>query len=74
MNYEDFYRKIWGEYITEMDVSYEYRERNVEFIKQLTFSLFKRFENKNVHESVYAENIKLFFYNLFLYNPETFDC
>lgn len=73
MNYDDFYRKIWGEYITELDVSFEYRERNTDFIKQLTFSLFKRFENKNVHESVYAESIKLFFHNLFLYSPETFD-
>jgi len=73
LEYEDFYRKIWGEYINEHDVSFEYRERNTEFITQLTFSMWRSFQTKNVHESVYADMIKKFFYSLFVYKPETFD-
>lgn len=71
--YEDFYRKIWGDYINEADVSFEYRERNAEFIKQITFSAWRKSQSKNVHEAVYAEMFKVFFNNLFLYSPEVTD-
>jgi len=71
--YDDFYSRIWNHYISYSDVSFQYREQNAEFIKTLTFSLFRKYESKNVHESVYAENLKLFFYNLFLFKPEVFD-
>ncbi len=73
LTYEDFYHKIWGHYITELDVSFEYREKNSEFIKQITFIAWNKFQSKNVHESVYAEMFKVFFSNLFLYKPDVFD-
>lgn len=73
LDYEEFYRKIWGEYISEVDVSFEYRDRNADFIKQITFAAWRKYESKNVHESVYAEMFKTFFMNMFLYKPETFD-
>ena len=73
MSYEDFYHIIWAECINENDVSFEYRQRNREFINNLTFSIWGSAQGKNVHESIYADNIKRFFYNLFLYKPENFD-
>jgi len=73
LSYEDFYSRIWNHYISYSDVSFQYREQNIEFIKALTFSLFRKYESKNVSESVYAESLKLFFYNLFLFKPEVFD-
>lgn len=73
LDYEDFYRSIWNFYITESDVSYDYREVNVDFIRVLTFSLYKEYEKNNVNVSVYGKTLKIFFSNLFLYTPETFD-
>jgi len=71
--YEEFYNRIWNHYINFTDVSFEYREQNIEFIKAVTFAMFRKYESKNVSESVYAESLKLFFYNLFLFRPEVFD-
>lgn len=73
LTYEDFYSRLWNHYISFNDVSFEYREQNIEFIKAVTFSMFRKYESKNVSESVYAESLKLFFYNLFLFRPEVFD-
>lgn len=73
MTYENFYEYIWGRYVSESDVSFEYRKENQEFIRLLTFSLYQKYSSKNVHESVYAEAVKSFFNCLFLYKPNTFD-
>jgi hypothetical protein len=73
LDYDDFYRLVWGHYITEHDVSLAYREANTEFIRFITFSTWRKYQSKNVHESVFAENIKIFFNGLFLYQPDTFN-
>lgn len=73
LEYEEFYHKMWNEYITQSDVSFDYREQNAEFIKVITFSAWKKYSSKNVSEFVYAEMFKMFFLNLFLYNPDNFD-
>jgi len=73
LDYEDFYGQIWGYFISESDVSYDYREKNIDFIRTLTFSFFKEYEKNNVHVQVYGKAMKVFFNNLFLYSPNTFD-
>lgn len=73
LEYDDFYHRIWNDYISFIDVSYTYRKENTEFIKAVTFSLWRKYNSKNVSEVVFAENLKIFFYNLFLFQPETFD-
>lgn len=73
LSYEEFYQRIWNYYISFNDVSYDYREQNIEFIKAVTFSLFRKYESKNVSESVYAESLKIFFHDLFLYQPTVLD-
>lgn len=73
LEYDDFYHRIWNEYISFIDVSFNYRKENNEFIKAVTFSLWRKYNSKNVSEIVFAENLKIFFYNLFLFQPETFD-
>jgi hypothetical protein len=73
LDYEDFYRHVWNFYISESDVSFDYREVNVDFIRTLTFSLYKEYEKNNVNISVYGKTLKVFFANLFLYSPETID-
>lgn len=73
LSYEDFYEYIWTNYVTESDVSFEYREQNQDFIRLLTFSAYNKYITKNVHEAVYGEMFKQFFYCLFLYKPETSD-
>ena len=73
LDYEDFYRQIWEYFINESDVSYDYREKNIDFIRTVTFSFFKEYERNNVHVQVYGKTMKVFFNNLFLYSPDTFD-
>ena len=73
LDYEDFYRQIWEYYISESDVSYDYREKNIDFIRTVTFSFFKEYERNNVHVQVYGKAMKVFFNNLFLYSPDSFD-
>ncbi len=73
LDYDDFYHRLWNEYISHTDVSLTYRKENSEFIKTVTFSLWRKYKSKNVSELVYAENLKIFFYNLFLFQPESFD-
>lgn len=73
LDYDDFYHRIWNEYIGFTDVSLNYRRDNSEFIKAVTFSLWRKYKAKNVSELVYAESLKIFFYNLFLFQPESFD-
>lgn len=72
-DYENFYTQIWSNYIMESDVSFDYRETNVDFIRTLTFNLYKDYERSNVSISVYAKMLKMFFTNLFLYSPPTMD-
>jgi hypothetical protein len=73
LSYEDFYNYVWVNYVAETDVSYQYREKNQDFIRLLTFSAYNKYKTKNVHESVYGEMIKSFFNCLFLYSPDTSD-
>jgi hypothetical protein len=73
LEYDDFYRLVWGNYISEYDVSLQYRENNKDFIYFITFSFWRKYQTQNVHESVYAESIKLFFVGLFLYKPDNFN-
>ena len=73
LEYEDFYNFIWRDYISQSDVSYKYREENQEFIRHLTYSMFRKYETKNVNEVVYAEVIKVFFKDLFDYQPSLYD-
>ena len=73
LEYDNFYHRLWNDYISFTDVSFNYRKENEEFIKAMTFSLWRKYKIKNVSELVYAENLKIFFYNLFLFLPETFD-
>ena len=73
LEYDDFYHRIWNDYVSFTDVSFNYRKENNEFIKSVTFSLWRKYKSKNVSELVFAETIKIFFYNLFLFQPETFD-
>ena len=73
IEYDDFYHRVWNDYISFTDVSYNYRKENTEFIKAITFSMWRKYKTKNVSESVFADNLKIFFYNLFLFQPETFD-
>jgi secreted Zn-dependent insulinase-like peptidase len=72
-DYESFYTQIWSNYIMESDVSFDYRETNVDFIRTLTFNLYKDYERNNVSISVYGKMLKVFFTNLFLYSPSTID-
>ena len=73
LEYDNFYHRVWNDYISFTDVSYNYRKENTEFIKAITFSMWRKYKTKNVSESVFADNLKIFFYNLFLFQPETFD-
>ena len=73
ISYEDFYNLVWNYYITYSDVSKKYREKNQDFLRTLTFSLYREYQKHNVHEAVYAKNLKLFFNNLFLYSADSFD-
>ena len=73
LDYEDFYLQIWSYFITESDVSFDYREKNIDFIRTLTFSFYKEYEKNNVNVTVYGKVLKIFFSNLFLYSPQTFD-
>ena len=73
LDYEDFYFQIWNYFISESDVSFDYREENIDFIKAVSFSFFKEYEKNNVNVSVYGKVLKIFFSNLFLYSPKTFD-
>lgn len=75
LTYEEFFYYIWN-FISENEVSYEYRETNKQFISHLTFALYRRYEKVNVHEMVFAEACRDFFNALFIYQPPThgFDC
>lgn len=73
LEYEDFFNLVWGYYINESDVSFDYRERNQDFIRMLTFSAYQKYQKNNVHESIFGEMIKLFFTNLFLFSAENKD-
>lgn len=73
LSYDQFYHRIWNEYLQQSDISLKYRSENSEFIKQVTFALWRKYESKNVSEYVYAEMLKILFINLFLYQPDTFD-
>lgn len=73
LDYEDFYLQIWSYFITESDVSFDYREKNTDFIRTLTFSFYKEYEKNNVNVAVYGKVLKIFFSNLFLYSPQNFD-
>jgi len=73
LEYTEFYNLLWGYYINETDVSIDYRLKNKEFINMVTFSLWNKYKSKNISEAVYAESIKIFFQNMFLFNPDTFD-
>lgn len=73
LKYEEFYNRIWNVYISESDVSLDYREQNADFIRIITFSFWKKYTSKNVSDSVYGEVVKIFFTNMFLYNPDNFD-
>ena len=73
LDYEDFYLQIWNYFITESDVSFDYREKNTDFIRTLTFFFFFQYEKNNVNVVVYGKVLKIFFSNLFLYSPQNFD-
>lgn len=73
LDYEDFYFQIWNYFISESDVSFDYREDNIDFIRAVSFSFFKEYERNNVNVSVYGKALKIFFSNLFLHSPKTFD-
>lgn len=73
LNYEEFYSRMWNYYISESDVSYEYREKNQDFIRLITFSLFQEYQKNNVSETVFGKCLKIFLNNLFLFSPDNFD-
>lgn len=73
LNYEEFYERLWNYFLTESDVSYDYRENNQEFIRMITFSMFQDYQKHNVSEMVYGKMLKIFFSNLFLFTPSVFD-
>lgn len=73
LDYEDFYFQIWNYFISESDVSFDYREENIDFIRAVTFSFFKEYERNNVNVSVYGKVLKIIFSNMFLHSPKTFD-
>lgn len=73
LEYEEFYSRIWNYYITESDVSYDYRDNNQDFIRTVTFNMFRDYEKHNVSEDVYGKMLKVFFTNLFLYGADNFD-
>jgi hypothetical protein len=73
LEYDDFYSRVWNDYISLLDVSHHYRTNNLEFIQHITFSAYRKYQTKNVHESVYAEMLKVFFTDLFIYRPEVVD-
>ena len=64
LDYEDFYFQIWNYFISESDVSFDYREENIDFIRAVSFSFFKEYEKNNVNVSVYGKVLKIFFSNL----------
>lgn len=75
LDFDDFYRFVWNSFINEYDVSFKYREQNEEFIRNITFSSWRKYTTKgNVHEAVYAEMLKIFFVSLFNFRPEVVDC
>jgi len=73
LSYEDFYNRVWNYYISESDVSYDYRERNQDFIRTVTFSTYREYEKYNTSEIVYAKMLKILFNNLFLFKADNFD-
>lgn len=73
LDYEEFYNRVWNYLISESDVSYDYREKNQDFIRTLTFSVFREYEKHNINEAVYAKLLKMFFSNLFLFGADNYD-
>ena len=73
LEYDDFYRVIWTDYISQSDISLKYRKENAEFLKHLTFSLWRKYQKVNVSEYVFAETIKIMFKDLFDYRPSLID-
>jgi hypothetical protein len=73
LNYEDFYDRIWNYFISESDVSFDYREKNQDFLRTVTFSMYREYEKHNINELVYAKLLKTFFSNLFLFKADNFD-
>lgn len=73
LNYEQFYERVWNYFITESDVSYDYRESNQDFIRMVTFSMFQDYQKQNVSEVVYGKMLKVFLTNLFIFSADNFD-
>lgn len=73
LNYEEFYERVWNYFITESDVSYDYRESNQDFIRMVTFSMYQDYQKQNVNEIVYGRMLKMFFSNLFIFSADNFD-
>ena len=73
LDYEEFYNRIWNYLIAETDVSFDYRSKNQDFIRMITFSMFQEYQKHNINEAVYAKLLKIFFNNLFLFSADNFD-
>ena len=73
LDYEEFYNSIWNYLIAETDVSFDYRGKNQDFIRMITFSMFQEYQKHNINEAVYAKLLKIFFNNLFLFSADNFD-
>lgn len=67
--YDEFFQYIWDDSNLSKLVSISYQSKYEDYIRSLTFDMFRLYEKANLSERVMLKLFEVHFFNLFRFNP-----
>lgn len=71
LTYDEFFQFIWDDSNLSKIVSVAYQSENEEYIRSITFDIFRVYEFANLSERVALKLFEIHFSNLFRFQPKT---